>query len=522
MRLIVIAARVFPLIVSFRRDWRRWVFVGGPAPRTAAFHRRRAEWIARTLAELGPTFIKMAQLIGSRVDLFPEPYVGALATLMDRVPATPWSVVEREITRSYGAPVLTIFDRIETAPLASASIGQVHEAWVDGRHVAVKVLRPGVERLIAADVAASRRLLTVIAWCFRGNQRLLGGIRQFRIVMEEFAFRVRDEIDYRVEAAHAVEIRENFAGSEGIVVPEILPALVRQRVLVMEFMEGDPLDALHARVASGEIDVAQLVRRLLEAYTSMMMVDGLFQADPHPRNLKVAPDGSLVLLDFGMVVRVSRGLRQALLTTILASIRKDVDAVTAGFESLGLLAPGATRADLRPVVELLLDLASRDTTALERVALLSDRVMVNLYDSPVSLPSTMVYFARTAALIEGIGSRYDPRFNPLMVATPVVLRLQPQIMAALARTHSASAADWAASVTSVVGDGLDAVSSRLGLTAPGVLTRLGVRMAARVRAVLTPPPAPPPRSGTGVNGASGHGTSGSGRSRRPPLLPGPR
>jgi predicted unusual protein kinase regulating ubiquinone biosynthesis (AarF/ABC1/UbiB family) len=245
----------------------------------------------------------------------------------------------------------------------------------------------------------------------------------------------------------------------------------------------------------------------------MMMVDGLFQADPHPRNLKVAPDGRLVLLDFGMVVRVSRGLRQALLTTILAAIRKDVDAVTAGFEALGLLAPGATRADLRPVVELLVDLAARDTTALERVALLSDRVMVNLYDSPVSLPSTMVYFARTAALIEGIGSRYDPRFNPLLVATPVVLRLQPQIMAALARTHAASAADWAASVTSVVGDGLDAVSARLGLTAPGALTRLGVRLAARVRAALTPPSAPPP---------STNGGGGPGRSRRPPLLPGPR
>ena len=498
MRLVVIAVRVGPLILSFRRDWVRWIFFGSPTPRSAAFHRRRAERIARTLAALGPTFIKMAQLIGSRTDLFPEPYVGALATLMDRVPATPWPKIEHELVRSYGRPVDAVFERFDRVPLASASIGQVHEAWVGGQHVAVKVLRPGVERLITADVAACRRLLDVVDWMFENNTRVRRAIRQYRAVMEEFAYRVSEEVDYRTEAAHAVEIRENFEGTDWIRVPTVVQPLVRQRVLVLEFMDGDPLDALDARVASGAIDVTALVRQLIEAYTSMMMVDGLFQADPHPRNLKVAPDGTLVLLDFGMVVRVSRGLRQALLGTILSTIRKDVDGVVDGFVALGLLAPDATREQLRPVVELLLDIAAGNTTTLERIELLSTRVLGNLYDSPVSLPSSMVYFARTAALIEGIGTRYDPRFNPVLVAAPVVIRLQPRIVAALTRTHSASAADWAASVTSVVGDGLDAVSTRLGLTEPGTLTRLGVRLAEQIRSVL----APPGRNG-GSNGRSG-------------------
>jgi predicted unusual protein kinase regulating ubiquinone biosynthesis (AarF/ABC1/UbiB family) len=487
VRLIVIAVRVGPLVLSFRRDWVRWIFFGGPTARSAAFHQRRAEWIARTLAALGPTFIKMAQLIGSRADLFPEPYVGALASLMDRVPATSWAAIERQLVESYGRPVDAVFERFERAPMASASIGQVHDAWVGDQHVAVKVLRPGVERLIAADVAACRRLLDVVERVFPANARVRRAIRQYRAVMEEFAYRVRDEVDYRTEAAHAVEIRENFEGTDWIRVPFVVQRLVRQRVLVMEYMEGDALDALDARVASGEIDVTTLVRRLIEAYTSMMMVDGLFQADPHPRNLKVAPDGSLVLLDFGMVVRVSRATRQALLGTILSTIRKDVDGVVNGFEALGLLAPDATREQLRPMVELLLHIASSNTTTLERVELLSNRVMGNLYESPISLPSSMVYFARTAALIEGIGTRYDPRFNPVTVAAPVVIRLQPRIAAAMTRAHGASAADWAASVTSVVGDGLDAVSARLGLTEPGALTRFGIRLAEQVRAVLAPP-----------------------------------
>jgi predicted unusual protein kinase regulating ubiquinone biosynthesis (AarF/ABC1/UbiB family) len=432
------------LIISFRRDWARWVYFGAPVPRSPAFHQRRADRIARTLAELGPTFIKMAQLIGSRVDLFPEPYVGAMASLMDRVPATPWPKIEREIRRSYGRPADAVFDRIDPVPMASASIGQVHHGWVGGRHVAVKVLRPGVDRLVSADVIATGRLLVVVERLFPRQPRVLRAVRQIRAVLAEFAYRVRDEMDYRREAEHAIEIRDNFAGTEGITVPEVLVGLVRQRVLVMEYMEGDPLDALDARVAAGEIDVTALVRRLIEAYTTMMMIDGLFQADPHPRNLKVAPNGDLVLLDFGMVVRVSREMRRALLDTIMASIAKDVDRVVADFERLGLLAPEATRDDLRPLIAVLLDIASRDSTTIERIELLSDKVMGNLYDSPVNLPSSLVYFARTAALIEGIGARYDPHFAPIKVAAPVVLRLEPQIVAALARTHRASPGDWIA------------------------------------------------------------------------------
>jgi predicted unusual protein kinase regulating ubiquinone biosynthesis (AarF/ABC1/UbiB family) len=442
MRFLVIAWKLGPLIISFRRDWARWVYFGAPVPRSAEFHKRRAERIARTLAGLGPTFIKMAQLIGSRVDLFPEPYVGAMASLMDRVPATPWPKVEREITRSYGRRPDAVFDRIDPVPMASASIGQVHHAWIGGRHVAVKVLRPGVDRLVAADVIATGRLLVVVERLFPRQPRVLRAVRQIRAVMAEFAYRVRDEMDYRREAEHAIEIRDNFAGTAGITVPEVIVGLVRQRVLVMEYMEGDPLDALDARVAAGEIDVTALVRRLIEAYTTMMMIDGLFQADPHPRNLKVAPNGDLVLLDFGMVVRVSREMRRALLDTIMASIAKDVDRVVAAFVRLDLLAPEATPDDLRPLIAALLDIASRDSTTIERIELLSDKVMGNLYDSPVNLPSSLVYFARTAALIEGIGTRYDPHFAPIKVAAPVVLRLEPQIVAALARTHRATAGDW--------------------------------------------------------------------------------
>jgi predicted unusual protein kinase regulating ubiquinone biosynthesis (AarF/ABC1/UbiB family) len=477
VRLLIIAWNLTPIVVSFWRD--------KAVTRSPEFHARRARKITATLARLGPTFIKMAQMLGARTDVIPEPYVGSLASLMDRVPATPWPVMAKVIRRAYGRPATQVFESIAEVPLASASLGQVYEGRVEGRKVAIKVMRPGVERLIQADCAASRRILTVVERVFRSNPRVLRAVRQFRVVLEEFAFRVRDEVDYRLEAANAVEVRENFAATPGIRVPEVLLPFVRQRVLVMEFMEGDAVDALDARVAAGTLDVTQLVPTLIEAYTSMMMIDGLFHADPHPKNLLIAPDGALVLLDFGMVVRVSRAMRRALLDTIMSAIRKDVDGLVAGFDALGLRAPEATRADLRPVVELMMRSASQYATTRERMDLLADEVMVNLYDKPpVTVPSTMVYFARTASLIEGLATRYDPRFNPIAVATPVMLRLQPAILLALGRVHIATPADWLATVTTVVGDGLDVVSSRIGLSRPGQLARFGGHLARQLRALL--------------------------------------
>jgi len=517
MRLVIIAWRLLPFAISFRRD--------GKVTRTPAFHKRRAHKLVKALADLGPTFIKMAQLLGARTDVIPEPYVSELATLMDRVPAQPWPVMSRVIARAYGRPPAQVFDSIAQVPLASASLGQVYEARVAGRKVAVKVMRPGVERLIQSDCAASRRILAVVERLFRGNARILRAIRQFRVILEEFAFRVRDEVDYRVEAQNAVEVRENFAASPDIRVPEILLPLVRQHVLVMEFMEGDAVDVLGPRVAAGDLDLSQMIPRLIEAYTSMMMIDGLFHADPHPKNLLIAPDGALVLLDFGMVVRVSRAQRRALLDTIMAAIRKDVDGLIDGFITLGLKAPEASREDLRPIVQAILTNASTYATTQERMDLLSDEVVQSMYNTPpISLPSTMVYFARTASLIEGLATRYDPRFNPVAVATPVLLRLQPAILASLGRAHSATPADWAATLTTVVGDGLDVFASRLGLSRPGQLTRLSGQLARQVRALLngegSKPGAAPRRVDAALRAAStGRFASGGQTSTTPPGSP---
>jgi len=429
MRVFQILLRCLPLLLSFRRDQRRWLVMGARLPRTAVFHEHRAEAMVRVLAGLGPTFVKLAQLFAGRADIIPEPYVTAIGTLTDRVPQVSAARIRASLIESYGAPPETVFEWFDVVPLAAASLGQVHRARVDGREVVVKVLRPGVERQVTADIGAARRVLDLVA--SRLNPPHVAGLRT---VLDEFEKRVADEMDFRQEARYAQQVRKNFADSPGIRIPEVLDAYTRQRALVLEFIDGRRVDQLGDWIESGRVKADDVLRSVMELYVQMMLVDGLFHADPHPGNVFVDTQGRLTLLDFGMVVEVPVETRRTLVQTVFASIRGDVEKVTDGFFALGLIEPGADRAMILTLAAQLITLANEHTTAterIERVMRLADEVMATLYDFPVLLPGNMVYFARTAALIEGLGVRYDARFNAIRFASPIVLRLRRQILSSL-------------------------------------------------------------------------------------------
>ena len=448
MRTLVIVVRLLPFVLSFARDLRRWLVAGRPLPRTAEFHARRARRLAAAVAQLGPTFVKLAQVFASRADIIPEPYLSALGQLVDQVPPVPFAAVRRQIVSSYGRAPGELWDDFDPVPLAAASLGQVHRATHRGRAVVVKVLRPGVARLVAADVRAAERILTAVARRWPTRQ-----VRSVQTVVAEFAVRTAEELDFRQEAAFAREVRANVAGRADVIVPEVIDEFTRERVLVLEFIEGRRIDRLDDWIASGRIHPRRLVQAVMELYLQMMLVDGLFHADPHPGNLLVTSDGRLVVLDFGMVVRVPRQLRIDLVETVFATIRRDVAAIVEGFDRLGALEPGASREEVASVVRTLLDLSNLRMTTSERIehVLLSENVMQQLYTAPLVLPSHLVYFARTASLIEGLGTRYDPYFNPVTFATPVVLRLRRRITASL-RGVDAPPQDWVASIGSLVGD----------------------------------------------------------------------
>jgi predicted unusual protein kinase regulating ubiquinone biosynthesis (AarF/ABC1/UbiB family) len=436
MHTLRIVLALLPFALSLWRDHRRWLWRGGPVPRSPGFHQQRAERPVARIASLGPTFVKLAQVFASRADLIPEPYLSRLGTLTDQVPSVPWDRIEATIREAYGKGPDELFERIDHTPVAAASLGQVHRALWRGRDVAVKVLRPHIEHTVARDVTAAR---SIAAWAAR--RWPIPHVQGFEALVEEFAARIAEEMDFRLEAEYATEVRANFAGNSRVIIPEIMHELTRRRVLVLAFVEGTRPD----RLRPDGVDAQRLSSQVIEAYVQMMLVDGLFHADPHPGNLLVRADGALVLLDFGMMVRVPTEMRLKLIRTVFAAIRRDPLGVADGFTALGLVAPGADPAAIQRLSELLVQMAGSKSTTQQRLeVMLAERVMKSLYDFPVILPRDLVYFARTAALIEGIGTKYDPYFNAVQVGTPVVMRMRSRILTSLGEEAQPSVEELAA------------------------------------------------------------------------------
>ncbi len=458
LRVAIIVSRVLPLLISFRRDYRRWLKWGGPVARSDSFHERRAANVVHSIAALGPAFVKLAQIFATRADLVAEPYLTALGTLTDRVPAVAWEDIRRVLAQSWGEDPNRIVDELNSVPLAAGSLGQVHRARYEGRDVVVKVLRPQVEEIVVRDVRIARAL---VDWMYERfpHHHVLG----FRVVLEEFSTHVREEMDFVREGAQCMRMRERFADEPRLRIPRVESKLTRRAVLVMEYMEGARIDSLDAEVAAGRIRPRELVETLIEIYARMMLRDGVFHADPHPGNLLVDHNGVLILLDFGMVIEVPVAVRKALFDAIIAAVRKDPQATTDAFYALGLVAPGTERRTMQDLVDVLLTIAYSEAAMDERARALADRVMRELFDWPIVLPGELVYFARTAALIEGIGARYDRHFNSIRVASPVVMKLRRELLAVLTGVDAKTAhpvVEWAAMLGAMAGGAIGFLKSK--------------------------------------------------------------
>jgi len=434
----VVFGRLVPFVLAFLWDRRRFLLLGRPRRRDPERQRRRAERLTRTLADLGPTFIKLAQVFAARADILPEPYLSAIATLTDQVPPLPQGVAERVVREELGREVGEVFERFDPQPLAAASLGQMHRAAYAGREVVVKVLRPGVEELVGEDLDVSFRILFLLNLLFPNHHT-----RAITAIVSEFSKRIRDELDFREEARNAATLRRNFQGEPRVVVPEVVGELVARRVLVLEYVEGTRIDRLQDRIASGEIDLHHLIETVVDAYIKMMLEDGLFHADPHAGNLLVDPQGRLVLLDFGMVLEVDRETRRRLVQTVLAAAKQDVDGVINGFYELGILDPDVDRGTVRDAARSLMSVSLRDDVSPRQIQRLVEQVLQTFYDWPLMLPSNLVYFGRAGVLVEGIGLRYDPNFNALAMARPVLGRSATRLVqGVLEQDPRARLTDW--------------------------------------------------------------------------------
>jgi len=425
VRSVSVVVRLAPFVVAFLRDRKAWIVFGRPVPRTADQHRRRAERLTARLARLGPTFIKLAQLFSSRADILPEPYLSEIGRLQDQVPPDRPEEILRVIAEELGSPADDLFQDFQREPVAAASLGQVHRARVGDRDVVVKVLRPGVEAAVALDLDISFRLLFWLNILFPNHH-----VRAVTNVVREFSVRVRAEMDFRTEAENIERFQRFFRTDRRVRAPTVLPQFTRKRVLVMEHLPGTKIDRLHERFRSGRLSFKQVMETLTGVYMRMMMVDGFMHADPHPGNLLVQDDGTLVLLDWGAVLEVPKWTRESILGVALAVGREDIDGVINEMYRMGMISADVSRGEIREAATEILRIVERArTTNRQRIVeeLLTE-VLDTFYTWPLILPQELVYFFRASALIEGVAFNYDENFDGLSFIRGVVRQHQTELL----------------------------------------------------------------------------------------------
>ena len=383
-----------------------------------------AKSLADDLEQLGPTFVKLGQLLSTRPDLLPPAYLTALARLQDKVEPFPFPEVERIVAEELGIRISKAFAEFEPTPLAAASLGQVHRAQLrSGRRVAVKVQRPGVREQIVQDLEALGEI-----GAFIDAHTEVGHQYEFARIIEEFRRSVLRELDYIQEGGHLVVLKRNLASFERLVVPAPIEDYTTSRVLTMEYVAGTKITAL-SRAVLLEVDGAGLVEELYAAYLKQVLVDGFFHADPHPGNVLLTEDGRLAVLDLGMVARVTPRMQDALLQVLLGGSDGQADVVATYAMKLGQPRDSFDEVAFRRRVA---DLVARSAdSAAEPVEV--GRMVLELArlsaESGLRLPPELSMLGKTLLSLDEIARTLEPEVSPNAIVRQHAAALMQQRMA---------------------------------------------------------------------------------------------
>lgn len=377
-------------------------------------HKRNARRFRETSLELGGAFLKIGQLLSSRPDLLPAAWVGELALLQDQATPLPAEEVIAILEQEFNQPLEQLFADFDAEPLAAASIGQVHRARLhDGREVAVKVQRPGLEELVELDMA----LLKVFMDAVRSTLPPM----DMDTIVNEIQRSVREELDYQREARVMEEIGQVLAGVEGVRTPKLVSGLSNRRVLTTEFIHGDKLTTVLDRLAEQPQVRDQLFYRLLNAWFTQVLHGGAFHADPHPGNLMVDESGELVLLDFGSAQLVCRENRQLYFRVLQACVISDQAVIADSLERLGFRTRSGSPQTLLTFVSAVLDqvldnIINPDSGAgwpsPEQMMHQLAELLAQLEDDPVEkMPADFIMLARVFGTLGGLFMHYQPQVD---------------------------------------------------------------------------------------------------------------
>lgn len=366
-----------------------------------------AEELADDLERLGPTFIKLGQLLSTRSDILPPAYMQALSRLQDKIDPFPYAQVEDIVCSELGVRLSKAFQEFEIEPIAAASLGQVHRAVLrNGRSVAVKVQRPGIREQIADDLDALDDLAQIVDKHTDAGQRM-----QFADMLEEFRRSLTRELDYQQEAEHLRILRQNLAQFDLIVVPEAVRDYTTSRVLTMDYISGQKITDL-SPLTRLEMRGDALGEQLFKAYLKQILVDGFFHADPHPGNVFLTHDRKLALIDVGMVGRIAPVMQENLLKLLLAvSEGKGEDAAEIAIEIGEITEVFDRQTYTREVSQLV---AQHQTLTLAQLD--TGRVVLEITRSAgmngLRLPAELTMLGKTLLNLDMVARVLSPEFDP--------------------------------------------------------------------------------------------------------------
>jgi ubiquinone biosynthesis protein len=394
--------------------------------RITAIHQLNAKRVERTILQLQGLFIKVGQLLSILANFLPQEFRTPLEGLQDQVPPRPLGEIEARILVELGAPTSQLFASFEKRPIASASLGQVHEARMhDGTRVAVKVQHHDIDTIVRIDLLTIRRIMGLVQW-FVPVQGLDSYYLQVRSLLEQ-------ELDFELEADNVERIAKNFAQDPTVKFPKPIRELSTRRVLTATFVEGNRLGDAEALKAN-RIDKKALAERLVRAFCQMIFVDGVYHADPHPGNILVDAAGNLVLLDFGAVAELSTSMREGIPEFLEGALRRDTDRILKSLRKMGFISRTSDSAMAEKVVEFfhtrLQDEIKIESFNLKDIKLDPQRGVENLLDlrkmnvgmkelsSVLHIPKDWVLLERTILLVYGTCSLLDPEMHPMQIIRP--------------------------------------------------------------------------------------------------------
>lgn len=404
------------------------------------FDETRAVRLRRALESLGPIFVKFGQMLSTRRDLLPPDIADELALLQDRVPPFPAELAVQELETFYGRPVDQVFVRFEREPHASASVAQVHFAELpDGTEVAVKILRPGIERVIAHDIALLESAALLLESLWPEGRRL-----KAREVVAEFSKHLIDELDLMREAASCSQLRRNFQDSALLRVPEVYWDWCGRNVMVMERMRGVPVSQNETLLAQGT-DLKTLARSGVEIFFTQVFRDGFFHADMHPGNILVHADGRYIALDFGIMGTLNEEDKNYLAQNFLAFFKRDYRRVALAHIEAGWVPPHTRVEDfeaaVRTVCEPIFDKPLKDISF--------GKTLLRLFQTArrfeMEVQPQLVLLQKTLLNIEGLGRQLDPDLDLWKTAKPFLERwMGEQVgLRGFARSIRNEAPNWA-------------------------------------------------------------------------------